>query len=38
MVYTCAEYEEWFVEAGFEPTGRMYVGGLGDVVISGVKR
>lgn len=38
MVYTCAEYEEWFAEAGFDPTGRMYVGGLGDVVISGVRR
>jgi len=38
MVYTCAEYEEWFSEVGFEPTGRLYVGSLGDVVISGVKR
>ncbi|MFI7546112.1 methyltransferase [Actinoplanes sp. NPDC049599] len=38
MVYTCAEYEDWFGDAGFEPTGRMHVGGLGDVVISGVKR
>lgn len=38
MVYTCAEYEEWFSEAGFKPTGRLYVGGLGDVVISGVKQ
>jgi hypothetical protein len=38
MVYTCAEYEQWFCEAGFEPTGRRYVGGLGDVVISGVRR
>jgi SAM-dependent methyltransferase len=39
MVYTCAEYEEWFSEAGFEPTGRQFVGGLvGDVVISGIKR
>ncbi len=39
MVYTCAEHEEWFSEAGFEPTGRLYVGGpLGDVVICGVKR
>lgn len=38
MVYTCAEYEEWFGEAGFDPTGRTYVGGLGDVVISGVRR
>jgi len=38
MVYTCAEYEEWFSEVGFEPTGRLSVGSLGDVVISGVKR
>jgi SAM-dependent methyltransferase len=38
MVYTAAEYEEWFVDAGFEPSGRLYVGGLGDIVISGVKR
>ncbi|MEO3746343.1 methyltransferase [Plantactinospora sp. B5E13] len=22
MVYTCAEYEQWFAEAGFEPAGR----------------
>jgi SAM-dependent methyltransferase len=33
-----AEYESWFSEVGFEPTARQYVGGLGDVVISGVKR
>ncbi len=39
MIYTGAEHEEWFSEAGFEPTGRLYVGGpLGDVVICGVKR
>jgi SAM-dependent methyltransferase len=39
MVYTCREYEEWFSEAGFEPTGRRFVGGfVGDVVISGIKR
>lgn len=37
MVYTCAEYEEWFEEAGFTPSGRLAVGGLGDVVISGVR-
>ncbi|MGY0231515.1 methyltransferase [Longispora urticae] len=38
MVYTCAEYEDWFSEAGFEPTGRLVVGGLGDVVITGTRR
>lgn len=38
MVYTCAEYEEWFTEQGFTPTGRLAVGGLGDMVITGVRR
>lgn len=38
MVYTRAEYEQWLSEAGFEPTGHQNMGGLGDVVISGVKR
>ncbi|HEY7597103.1 MAG TPA: methyltransferase [Actinophytocola sp.] len=37
MVYTCKEYEEWFAEVGFEPTGRLYVG-LGDVAITGTRR
>lgn len=37
MVYTPQEYEDWFVEAGFEPAGRTHVGDFGDVVISGVK-
>lgn len=26
MVYTCREYEEWFREAGLEPTGRVMLG------------
>jgi hypothetical protein len=38
MVYTCAECEKWLSEAGFEPTGRQYAGGLGDIVLSGVRR
>jgi ubiquinone/menaquinone biosynthesis C-methylase UbiE len=37
MVYTGAEYEEWLREAGFVPTGRLTVGSLGDIVISGVR-
>lgn len=37
MVYTPKEYEQWFTETGFEPTGRQFVGELGDVVISGVR-
>lgn len=37
MVYTPREYEEWFAEVGFEPAGRVHVGELGDVVVSGVK-
>lgn len=38
MAYTGREYEQWLDDAGFAPTGRSGVGGLGDVVISGVKR
>lgn len=37
MTYTCAEYEEWFTEAGFRPTGRSYVGSLNEAVITGVR-
>ncbi|ANS67669.1 O-methyltransferase [Streptomyces lincolnensis] len=37
MVYTCREYEEWFSEVGFEPSGRLSVG-IGDAVITGTKR
>ena len=37
MTYTCAEYEKWFTEAGFRPTGRIYVGSLNEAVISGVR-
>jgi SAM-dependent methyltransferase len=36
MVYTPREYEQWFVETGFEPTGRMDLGGV--IAISGVKK
>jgi SAM-dependent methyltransferase len=38
MVYTAAEYEKWYAEAGFAPSGRAYAGGLGDIVISGVRQ
>ena len=38
MVYTGAEYEEWLLDAGFEPTGRLVVGNLGDIVITGVRK
>lgn len=38
MVYTPREYEQWFVETGFEPAGRMDVGGFGVIAISGVKK
>ena len=38
MVYPRGDFEEWLIEAGFEPTGFTHVGGLGDVMISGVKR
>ncbi|MCC8244953.1 acetylserotonin O-methyltransferase [Saccharothrix luteola] len=37
MVYTPREYEQWFAETGFQPTGRQFVGELGDIVISGVR-
>jgi SAM-dependent methyltransferase len=37
MVYPAGDFEEWLTEAGFEPAGRTHVGGLGDVMISGVK-
>jgi SAM-dependent methyltransferase len=37
MVYTPKEYEQWFTETGFRPTGRRYVGELGDIVISGIR-
>lgn len=36
MVYTGAEYEEWFRAAGFEPTGRLPIG-ADTVVITGRK-
>jgi ubiquinone/menaquinone biosynthesis C-methylase UbiE len=36
--YTCAEYEEWLTEAGFEPGERVYVGPLGDAAVFGVKK
>jgi SAM-dependent methyltransferase len=38
MIYTPREYEQWFVETGFEPTGRTEVGGFGAIAISGVKK
>lgn len=38
MVYTGAEYEEWLLDAGFEPSGRLTVGNLGDIVITGVRK
>lgn len=38
MVYAASDFERWLIEAGFELTGRTHVGGLGDVMISGVKR
>ncbi|MFJ8581123.1 methyltransferase [Micromonospora sp. NPDC093277] len=38
MVYTAGEYEQWLAEVGFEPAGRFWVGGLSDVLITGVKR
>ncbi|GHD19638.1 Demethylspheroidene O-methyltransferase [Streptomyces violarus] len=38
MVYTAKEYEQWLAEVGFEPSGRFYVGGLSDVLISGVRQ
>ncbi|MDT0344052.1 methyltransferase [Streptomyces litchfieldiae] len=38
MVYTAGEYEQWLAEAGFDPAGRFYVGGLGDILVSGVRR
>lgn len=38
MVYTGKEYEEWFAEAGFTPSGRLYIDGIPDVVVTGVRR
>jgi SAM-dependent methyltransferase len=38
MVYTGAEYEEWLLDAGFEPGERLTVGNLGDIVITGVRK
>lgn len=37
MVYSPADYEEWFAETGFRPTGQARIGGLGDIVLSGVR-
>lgn len=38
MVYPAEDFECWLTEVGFEPTGRAHAGGLGDIVLTGVKR